>query len=163
MPLWGLFKSYVSKLLYRCKYMLICTVCVNIKNNKSEAFTAVISLISLYNSVACHETHRHSHTAVNVYTEMHAHTQAHTQTHTLAYSSLRWEESRNGYGHPGHLACKRPKKEKKLKHTLIKRKIYIDIILKRSTPLHLCSCRVPSPPPDKPKTLWQILPKRALR
>lgn len=25
------FKSYVSKLLYRCKYMLICTVCVNIK------------------------------------------------------------------------------------------------------------------------------------
>lgn len=51
------------------------------KNNKSEAFTAVISLISLYNSVACHETRvrtqTHSHTAEHVYTEMPTHTLAH--------------------------------------------------------------------------------------
>lgn len=55
------------------------------KNNKSEAFTAVISLISLYNSVASHETyvhtHTHTHTAEHVYTEKHTHTHIHSHTH----------------------------------------------------------------------------------
>lgn len=59
------------------------------KNNKSEAFTAVISLISLYNSVACHETHMHtqthSHTAVHVYTETRTHTHSHTHTQTSVF------------------------------------------------------------------------------
>lgn len=74
-------------------------------NNKSEAYTAVISSISLYNSVACHEkhvdtqTHTHSNRQHNVFTE--------TRTHTPATRSQGWEESRNGYGHPGHLVCKR--------------------------------------------------------
>lgn len=79
---------------------------------------------------------KHTHTQTLSYSSKCIYRDARTQTHRLAYSSLRWEESRNGYGHPGHLACKRPKKEKKLKHTLIKRKIDIDIdiILKRSTP-----------------------------
>lgn len=54
------------------------------KNNKSEEFTAVISLISLYNSVACHETHMHtqthSQTAVHVRIYRDAHTLTRIQT-----------------------------------------------------------------------------------
>lgn len=50
------------------------------KNNKSEAFTAVISLISLYNSVASHETHvrTHTHTQQNMYIQRCTHTFTHT-------------------------------------------------------------------------------------
>ena len=71
------------------------------KNIKSEAFTAVISLISLYNSVACHEKHTHTY--------IHNTNAPHTHTRIL---SLKWEKKSNGRGHPGHLACKRPKKKK---------------------------------------------------
>lgn len=51
------------------------------KNNKSEAFTAVISLISLYNSVACHETHTrtHTHTLIQQYTYIQSHAHRHTR------------------------------------------------------------------------------------
>lgn len=50
---------------------------MNIKNNKSEAFTAVISLISLYNSVACHETYTQtlSYSSKCIYRDAHARTQ----------------------------------------------------------------------------------------
>lgn len=63
------------------------------KNIQSEAFTAVISLISLYNSVACHETHTHSYSSTCIYRDA----RAHTHTFTLTYSLLRWEESSNGH------------------------------------------------------------------
>lgn len=63
--------------------------------NKSEAFTAVISLISLYNSVACHETciHKHNHTAVHRYIQ-NVHT--HTHTHTYAFCQ-NVKKSSNGH------------------------------------------------------------------
>lgn len=48
------------------------------KNNKSEAFTAVISLISLYNSVACHETHAYTNTLIQQYTYIQIHAHKHT-------------------------------------------------------------------------------------
>lgn len=44
-------------------------------------------------------------------------------------------------------------KGEKVKTHAHKKEKNIYIILKRSTPLHLFSCRVPSPPPNKPKTL----------
>lgn len=53
------------------------------KNNKSEAFTAVISLISLYNSVACHETHMH--TLSHAYSSTCIYRDEHTQTDRLAH------------------------------------------------------------------------------
>lgn len=50
--------------------------CMSGYKNKSEAFTAVIPVISLYNSVACHETHTHTHsyssTCIYKYTFSHA-------------------------------------------------------------------------------------------
>lgn len=52
------------------------------KNNKSEAFTAVISLISLYNSVACHETHMHTLSYSSTCIYRCTHTQTNTLTHT---------------------------------------------------------------------------------
>lgn len=44
-------------------------------------------------------------------------------------------------------------KGEKVKTHAHKKEKNIYIILKRLTPLHLFSCRVPSPPPNKPKTL----------
>lgn len=68
------------------------------KNNKSEAFTAVISLTSLYNSVACHETHMHTqsrtppHTYISIciYSDAHTPTRArmHTHTHTRIFFAM---------------------------------------------------------------------------
>lgn len=53
------------------------------KNNKSEAFTAVISLISLYNSVACHEnTHARTNTLIQQYMYIQRCTHTHSYTHT---------------------------------------------------------------------------------
>lgn len=75
--------------------------------NKSEAFTAVIALISLYNSVACHETHMRTQTRTSPHTHSSTCIYRDADTHTRTYSSLRWEESSNGHGNPGHLACKR--------------------------------------------------------
>lgn len=59
------------------------------KNNKSEAFTAVISLISLYNSVACHEIHTQTHpySSKGIYRDSRTHTHTYKQ-HAL----LKWEE-----------------------------------------------------------------------
>lgn len=57
------------------------------KRNISEAFTAVISLISLYNSVACHEsahmrahTHSYGNTCIYIDTDVHKHAQIHANT-----------------------------------------------------------------------------------
>ena len=101
------------------------------KNNKSEAFTAVISLISLYNSVACHETHAHtqthSHTAVHVYTEMRAHT--HTHTHSLKDLCIRYDGRKVVYGHDTQVTSlvKDGKGEKVKTHAHKKENIYMYI------------------------------------
>lgn len=134
-----------------------------IENNKSEAFTAVMSSISLYNSVACHDTH--THTAVHVYTGTHIHCLARTDYvfitnlgSSRTYDNQVTSLVKDGRGEKVKM---RSLKGKKYKYIYIYIRIYL--ILKRSTPLHLCSCRVPSPLPNKPKTLWQSLPKWALR
>lgn len=100
------------------------------KNNKSEAFTAVISLISLYNSVACHETHTLTHTQTLIQQYMYIQRCTHTHTHAykLVYSSLRWEESSNGHDTQVTSLVKDGKGEKVKTHAHKKEKIYISYI-----------------------------------
>lgn len=129
------------------------------KNNKSEAFTAVISLISLYNSVACHETHTHSYSSTCIHT--------HTQPKTT-FSSLRWEESSHGHETQVTSLVKDGKGEKVKTHAHKKEKtkiyvyicgyIYIYIYFSKgrlpSISISLESHPTPHPrPPNKPKTL----------
>lgn len=124
------------------------------KNNKSEEFTAVISLISLYNSVACHETHTctHKHTLTNSSTCTYIQRCTHTYTHTDLRN--RCQDGRKvvmGMDTQITSLVKDREGEKVKTHAHKKEKIYISFSKGRLP--SVSSCRVPSPPPDKPKTL----------
>lgn len=137
-PLWSLYSS-------------ICSIDVNIyiyvmceyKNIKSEAFTAVISLIfPLQFSGLPWNTHTH------------AKTHTHTYIHKHTYSSLNGRRKSNGYGYPGDLACKRLKKRRKEKHDHKRKK---NLFSKKGPP-HPCFHTRHDP--HQPKTLWQIFTQR---